>query len=41
MELALGADAYMAKPFSTRDLMTRVNELLESESRKNKGGDTT
>ena len=39
--LALGADAYMAKPFSTRDLVARVKELLESESRKNKGGDTT
>ena len=29
--LALGADAYIAKPFSTRDLVTRVNSLLESK----------
>ncbi len=27
--LALGADAYMAKPFSTRDLVDKVNALLE------------
>ena len=27
--LALGADAYIAKPFSTRDLVTRVKSLLE------------
>ena len=39
--LALGADAYMAKPFSTRDLVARVKELLKSESRENKGGDAT
>ncbi len=26
--LALGANAYMAKPFSTRDLVERVKELL-------------
>ncbi|MCC7152388.1 MAG: response regulator [Rubrivivax sp.] len=27
--LALGADAYMTKPFSTRELAARVRELLE------------
>ena len=27
--LALGADAYIAKPFSTRDLVARVKSLLE------------
>jgi DNA-binding response OmpR family regulator len=27
--LALGADAYMSKPFSTRDLVEKVKELLE------------
>jgi len=26
--LALGADAYVAKPFSTRDLVQRVKSLL-------------
>ncbi len=26
--LALGADAYMTKPFSTRDLVTQVRQLL-------------
>jgi len=26
--LALGADAYLTKPFSTRDLMAKVRELL-------------
>lgn len=26
--LKLGADAYITKPFSTRDLMSQVNELL-------------
>jgi len=26
--LALGADAYMLKPFSTKDLVTRIRELL-------------
>jgi DNA-binding response OmpR family regulator len=29
--LALGADAYVTKPFSTRDLMTKINDLLEQE----------
>lgn len=27
--IALGADAYMPKPFSTRDLVAKVKELLE------------
>jgi DNA-binding response OmpR family regulator len=27
--LALGADAYMSKPFSTRDLVEKVKELLD------------
>lgn len=27
--LALGADAYVTKPFSTKDLVERVRELLE------------
>jgi DNA-binding response OmpR family regulator len=27
--LALGADLYVTKPFSTRDLMGRIRELLE------------
>jgi DNA-binding response OmpR family regulator len=26
--LALGADAYVTKPFSTRDLVARVGEML-------------
>lgn len=30
--LALGADAYMTKPFSTRDLVAQVRELLGSTS---------
>ncbi|HJV70319.1 response regulator [Ideonella sp.] len=29
--LALGADAYVTKPFSTRELMTTVRELLVGE----------
>ena len=28
--LSVGADAYIAKPFSTRDLVDRVNTLIES-----------
>ncbi len=28
--LELGADAYMSKPFSTRDLVSKVKELLTS-----------
>jgi len=28
--LALGADAYMTKPFSTKDLLAKVQALLES-----------
>ena len=27
--LALGADVYVTKPFSTRDLMNRIKALLE------------
>lgn len=30
--LALGADAYMTKPFSTRQLMTAVSELLAANT---------
>ena len=30
--LALGADAYMTKPFSTKDLVGKVRELLGIES---------
>ena len=26
--MALGADAYMTKPFSTKDLVTRVKQML-------------
>ncbi|NCA69249.1 MAG: response regulator [Sphingobacteriia bacterium] len=29
--LALGADAYMSKPFSTRELVDKVKELLDSQ----------
>jgi DNA-binding response OmpR family regulator len=29
--LALGADAYMTKPFSTRELVDKVRDLLGSE----------
>jgi DNA-binding response OmpR family regulator len=28
--LGLGADAYMTKPFSTRELVRKVREMLES-----------
>jgi DNA-binding response OmpR family regulator len=28
--MKLGADAYLAKPFSTRELVQKVRELLES-----------
>ena len=31
--LALGADAYMTKPFSTKDLVGKVRELLEAGAR--------
>jgi two-component system alkaline phosphatase synthesis response regulator PhoP len=30
--LALGADAYLTKPFSTRDLMDKVRELLSGDN---------
>ncbi|MCB2007961.1 MAG: response regulator [Burkholderiaceae bacterium] len=30
--LALGANAYVTKPFSTRDLVARVRELLEGKA---------
>lgn len=30
--LGMGADLYVTKPFSTRDLMTRIETLLESSS---------
>lgn len=29
--LALGANAYMTKPFSTKDLVTKVKAMLESQ----------
>ena len=29
--LAIGADVYVTKPFSTRDLMSRIKALLEEE----------
>lgn len=32
--LALGADAYVTKPFSTRDLMERVRQLLAAGPRQ-------
>jgi len=28
--LALGADAYMTKPFSTKELAARVRQMLDS-----------
>jgi DNA-binding response OmpR family regulator len=31
--LMLGADVYVTKPFSTRDLMAKINRLLESGPR--------
>ena len=30
--LAIGADVYVTKPFSTRELMCKIKELLEQES---------
>jgi DNA-binding response OmpR family regulator len=30
--LGLGADAYMTKPFSTRDLVRKVREMLAGET---------
>jgi DNA-binding response OmpR family regulator len=33
--LALGADAYMSKPFSTRDLVDKVKELLKTPQGSN------
>ena len=30
--LALGADAYIPKPFGTRDLVIQVHSLLDAES---------
>lgn len=33
--LALGADAYMTKPFSTRELVEKVRELLSNPRRAN------
>jgi DNA-binding response OmpR family regulator len=35
--LGMGADLYVTKPFSTRDLMTRIETLLESSSRPDPG----
>ena len=32
--LAMGADAYVTKPFSTRDLVDRVNRLLREQGRR-------
>jgi len=31
--LAMGADAYVTKPFSTRDLVERIDRLLRDEKR--------
>jgi DNA-binding response OmpR family regulator len=31
--MAMGADAYMTKPFSTRELVQKVRELLEAAPR--------
>lgn len=43
--LALGADAYMTKPFSTRELVLKVRDLLEGGGRARDadgaGGDAT
>lgn len=33
--LALGADAYVTKPFSTRDLMAKIRELSVGTEQKN------
>ena len=30
--LSMGADLYVTKPFSTRELMARIGELVESDS---------
>ena len=30
--LSMGADLYITKPFSTRELMARIRELVESDS---------
>jgi DNA-binding response OmpR family regulator len=32
--LALGADAYVTKPFSSRDLMAKIGELIASPARR-------
>ncbi len=32
--LALGADAYMTKPFSTKELVSKVRELLDAGARQ-------
>jgi DNA-binding response OmpR family regulator len=36
--LALGANAYLTKPFSTRDLMEKVRSLLQGPERPAAGG---
>ncbi len=36
--LALGADAYMTKPFSTRDLMEKVRRLLDDGAAQKNAG---